>query len=174
MYKPSRKSISTPTHSQFVTVGNKENFDRPLEEFGAVNEIEIERPAPPPPPEPMPEASETDMAKAKEVLAAAVAAHGGLEKLQALKNVVMEGRATANSPMGPMDLDIKEYIIYPDKVRQDIKMPQGEMGIVFDGTSGFALTPMGAQPLPPEMTAALKDDIFRQSFWLLANLLKGR
>ena len=161
-----------PDALTIVTVGNKENFDRPLEEFGAVNEIEIERPAPPPPPEPMPEASETDMAKAKEVLAAAVAAHGGLEKLQALKNVVMEGRATANSPMGPMDLDIKEYIIYPDKVRQDIKMPQGEMGIVFDGTSGFALTPMGAQPLPPEMTAALKDDIFRQSFWLLANLLK--
>jgi len=120
----------------------------------------------------MPEASETDMAKAKEVLAAAIAAHGGLEKLQAVKNVVMEGRATANSPMGPMDLDIKEYIVYPNKVRQDIKMPQGEMGIVFDGTSGFALTPMGAQPLPPEMTAALKDDIFRQSFWLLASLSK--
>ena len=38
-------------------------------------------------------------------------------------------------------------------------MPQGEMSYAFDGTSGFALTPMGAQPLPPEMTAALKDGI---------------
>ena len=161
-----------PDALTIVAVGNKDNFDRPLDEFGAVNEIEIERPAPPPPPEPMPEASETDMAKAKEVFAAAVEAHGGLEKLRTVKNVVMEGQATVNSPMGPMNLDIKEYIVYPDKFRQDIKTPQGEMGIVFDGTSGFALTPMGSQPLPPEMTAALKDDIFRQPFWLLASLSK--
>ncbi|MDE0010324.1 MAG: insulinase family protein [Candidatus Poribacteria bacterium] len=158
-----------PDALTIVTVGNKANFDRPLDEFGAVNEIEIEQPEPPPV-EPMPEASETDMAKAKEVLAAAAEAHGGLEKLQAVKNIVMEGRATANSPMGPMNLDLKEYIVYPDKVRQDIKMPQGEMSTIFNGTSGFALTPMGPQPLPPEMTAPLKDDIFRQPIWLLASL----
>ena len=102
------------------------------------------------------------MAKAKEIVAMAVDAYGGLEKLQAVKNIVVEGRATANSPMGPMNLDVKEYKVYPDTMRQDIKMPQGEMSYAFDGTSGFALTPMGAQPLPPEMTAALKDDMFRE------------
>ena len=158
-----------PDALTIVTVGNKANFDRPLDEFGAVNEIEIEQPEPPPV-ELMPEANETDMAKAKEVLAAAAEAHGGLEKLQAVKNIVMEGRATANSPMGPMNLDLKEYIVYPDRVRQDIKMPQGEMSTIFNGTSGFALTPMGPQPLPPEMMAPLKDDIFRQPIWLLASL----
>ena len=159
-----------PDALTIVTVGNKANFDRPLDEFGEVNEIEIERPAPPPPAEPMPEASETDMAKAKEVLAAAVAAHGGLEKLQTVKNVVLEGRATANSPMGPMQMDGKSYYVYPDKFRQDIKMPQGEMGYVFDGTSGFALTPMGVQPLPPDMLNSFKDGIFRETVWLLTNL----
>ena len=158
-----------PDALTIVTVGNKVNFDRSLDEFGAVNEIEIKQPAPPPA-EPMPEPSETDVAKAKEILTSAVEAHGGIEKLQAVKNIVMEGRATANSPMGPMNLDIKEYIVYPDKVRQDIKMPQGEMSTIFNGTSGFALTPMGPQPLPPEMTASLKDDIFRQPIWLLASL----
>ena len=161
-----------PDALTIVTVGNKANFDRPLDEFGDVNVIEIEQPAPPPPAEPMPEASEGDMAKAKEIVAMAVEAHGGLEKLQAVKNIVVEGRTAANSPMGPMNLDVKIYQVYPDKLRQDIKMPQGEMSVAFDGTSGFALTPMGPQPLPPEMTASLKDGIFREPIWLLANLIQ--
>ena len=159
-----------PDALTIVTVGNKENFDRPLDEFGAVNEIEIERPAPPPPAEPMPEASEGDMAKAKEVLAAAVEAHGGLEKLQAVKNIVMEARATANSPMGQMQVEGKSYYVYPDKFRQDVKLPQGEMGYVFDGASGFAMTPMGVQPLPPDVTNSFKDAVFRETTWLLTNL----
>ena len=159
-----------PDALTIVTVGNKANFDRPLDEFGEVTEIEIEQPAPPPPAEPMPEASEMDMAKAKEVLAAAVEAHGGLEKLQAVKNVVMEGRATANSPMGQMQMEGKSYYLYPDKFRQDVKLPQGEMGYVYDGTNGFALTPMGVQPIPPDMLNSFKDSVFRETIWLLTNL----
>ena len=158
-----------PDALTIVTVGNKANFDRPLDEFGEVNEIEIERPEPPPA-EPMPEASETDMAKAKEVIAAAVEAHGGIEKLQAVKNIVMEARATASTPMGPMQVEGKSYYVYPDKFRQDVKLPQGEMGYVFDGTSGFALTPMGVQPLPPDMLNSFKDGVFREIIWLLTNL----
>ena len=162
-----------PDALTIVTVGNKANFDRPLDEFGEVTEIEIEKPAPPTPAEPMPEASETDMAKAKEVLAAAVEAHGGLEKLQTVKNIVMEARATANSPMGQMQMEGKSYYVYPDKFRQDVKLPQGEMGYVFDGTSGFAMTPMGVQPLPPDMLNAFKDGVFRETIWLLTNLTQN-
>ena len=158
-----------PDALTIVTVGNKDSFDRPLDEFGEVNEIKIKQPEPPPA-EPMPEASEMDMAKTKEVLAAAVDAHGGLEKLQAVKNIVMEARATANSPMGQMQIDGKSYYLYPDKFRQDVKLPQGEMGYVFDGTSGFALTPMGVQPLPPDMLNSFKDGVFRETIWLLTNL----
>ena len=161
-----------PDALTIVTVGNKANFDRSLDEFGEVNEIKIEQPAPPPA-EPMPEASEGDTAKAKEIVAAAVNAQGGLEKLKAVKNIVVEGRATANSPMGQMNLDVKGYQVFPDKVRQDIKMPQGEMSYAFDGTSGFALTPMGPQPLPPEMIASLKDGMLREPIWLLVHLTQN-
>ncbi len=139
-----------------------------LDEFGAVNEIEIKQPEPPPT-KPMPEASEADMAKAKEILAAAVDAHGGLEKLQAVKNIVMEGHATANSPAGP-EIEGTSYYVYPDKFRQDLKMPQGETAYVFDGTSGFVLMPMGVQPIPPQMADTFKDAVFREPLWLLTNL----
>ena len=161
-----------PDALTIVTVGNKANFDRPLDEFGEVNEIEIEQPAPPPPAEPMPEASEGDMAKAQEIVAMAVDAYGGLEKLQAVKNIVTEARASANTPMGPMEMGVKQYQVHPDKLRQDLKMPQGEMSVAFDGTSGFAMTPMGPQPLPPEMTASMKDGIFREPIWLLVSLVQ--
>ncbi|MCY4553233.1 MAG: insulinase family protein [Candidatus Poribacteria bacterium] len=158
-----------PDALTIVAVGNKENFDRPLDEFGEVSEIEIEQPAPPPA-EPMPEASETDMAKAKEVLAAAVAAHGGLEKLQAVKNIVMEADISANSQAGPMQIDAKLYYIFPDKFRQDLKLPQGEMAYFYDGSAAYAITPMGVQPIPPQMGAAFKDSVFRETVWLLTNL----
>ena len=158
-----------PDALTIVTVGNKENFDRPLNEFGAVNEIEIARPAPPPA-EPMPEASEADMMKAKEILAAAVEAHGGLEKLQAVKNMVVKAQASANSPQGPMQVEGTSYYVFPDKFRQDLKYPQGEMATVFDGSSGFAITPMGVQPIPPQMAAPIKDAIFRETSQLLPYL----
>ena len=158
-----------PDALTIVTVGNKDSFDRPLDEFGEVNEIEIAQPAPPPA-EPMPETSEADMAKAKEILAAAVEAHGGLEKLQVVKNIVMEASASANTPTGPIQIEGKSYYVYPDKFRQDMKTPQGEMAYVFDGTSGFVMTPMGNQPIPPQMANSFKDSVFRENVWLLANL----
>ena len=152
-----------------VTVGNKASFDRPLDEFGEVNEIEIKQPEPPPA-EPIPESSEADMAKAKEILAAAVEAHGGLGKLQAVKNIVMEVGLSANSPQGPMQLEGKVYYLFPDKFRQELKLPQGERVYVFDGTSGFAMTPMEVQPIPPQMANNFKDTVFRETLWLLTNL----
>ena len=87
-----------------------------------------------------------------------------------MKNIVMEGRSTANSPMGQMQMEGKSYYLYPDKFRQDVKLPQGEMSYVFDGTAGFALTPMGVQPLPPDMANSFKDSVFRETIWLLTNL----
>ena len=160
-----------PDALTIVTVGNKANFDRSLDEFGEVNEIEIKQPAPPPA-EPMPEASEGDMAKAKEIIAAAVEAYGGFEKLQAIKNIVVEGRSTASTPMGQMDLDVKGYQVYPDKLRHDTRAPQGEISYSFDGTSGFAMTPMGPQPLPPEMDSVHERWYFQEPIWLLASLMQ--
>ncbi len=161
-----------PDALTIVTVGNKANFDRSLDEFGEVNEIEIAQPAPPPA-EPMPEASEGDTAKAKEVLAAAVDAHGGLEKLQSVKNIVVEARITADSPMGQMQVEAMSYYLYPDKLRQDLKLPQMEITQIYDGSAAFAVTPMGVQPFPPEAADAFKNSIAREPVWLLTRLLEN-
>jgi predicted Zn-dependent peptidase len=158
-----------PDALTIVAVGNKDSFDRPLDEFGEVNEIEIEQPAPPPA-EPMPEASEADTAKAKEILAAAVEAHGGLEKLKSVKNIVSEARVLVNSAMGQMQAEAKSYYLYPDKLRQDLKLPQMEISQIYDGSAAFAVTPMGIQPFPPEAANAFKNTIAREPVWLLTHL----
>ncbi len=138
--------------------------------------ITMEQPAAPPR-EPAPEASEADMAKAKEILAAAVEAHGGLEKLQAVKNIVIETRATVNTPtMGQMQIETTLYYLYPDKFRQDFKIPPDiQMGLVFDGVSAFEydfddVSGMTIHPLPLERVNALKDTAFREPLWMLTNL----
>ena len=138
--------------------------------------IAIEPPAVPPA-EPVPKASEADTAKAKEILAAAVGAHGGLEELQAVKNIVINTRATANSPtMGQMQIETTSYYLYPDKFRQDFKIsPGGQMGYVFNGVSAFGyvfddVSGVRIQPLPPERANAFKDTVFREPLWLLTNL----
>ena len=161
-----------PDALTIVTVGNQDNFDRPLSEFGEVNEIKIKQPEPPPA-EPMPEASEMDVAKARKILAASVEAHGGLEKLNAVKNVVADSQTIRYTPMGQMDLKVVLYQVYPDKMRQNIVTPQGEISIVFDGEAAFAMSPTGTQPLPPEMVTSLKNAIFRDTVPLLVHLTEN-
>ncbi|RKU10450.1 hypothetical protein C6501_13935 [Candidatus Poribacteria bacterium] len=161
-----------PDALTIVTVGNQDNFDRPLGEFGEVNEIKIKQPTPPPP-EPMPEASETDVAKAKEIVAAAVEAHGGLEKLKAVKNAVTQSNITVQTPGGKMDLQVVFYHSYPDKFRQEMNTPQGKVSYVYDGHAAYAISSMGVQPLPPEIATSLIDLVFRDMIPLLANLTQN-
>ncbi|MCG9128896.1 insulinase family protein [Candidatus Poribacteria bacterium] len=157
-----------PDALTIVTVGNKENFDRPLDEFGDVNDIEIRLPEPPPI-EPIPEASEADFIKAKEILAAVVNAHGGWEAIKDVTSVVSQGKAKF-AQMGGIEMDIKVSSLYPDKLRQDMVTPQGNMSILFNGESAIMDSPMGSQPLPPEMVVSLKDVTFRDVIPLLQNL----
>ncbi len=162
-----------PDALTIVTVGNQANFEQPLSKFGDVNVIEIAKPEPPLPAEPMPEASDADIAKAKDILAAAVKAHGGIGKLQNVKNIVLKGRSTANSPTGTMNVEGTSYYLYPDKFRQEVSTPQGEMNIVSHGTAAFVIMPEGTQQLPPETVNVFKDAIFREPIWLLTNLTQN-
>lgn len=161
-----------PDALTIVTVGNQENFDRPLSEFGDVNEIEIKQPEPPPV-EPIPEASDNEIAKAKEIIAAVVKAHGGLENLTAVKNAVSESNSTVNLRGGSAEMQVKFFHLYPDKLRQDVETPQGKMSYVFDGNAVYIVSSMGTQPLPPEISKSFNDSVFRENIPLLINLAQN-
>lgn len=158
-----------PDALTIVAVGNQDNFDRPLSEFGDVNVIEIKQPEPTPV-EPIPEASDADIAKAKEILAATVEAHGGLDLLKSVENFVLEADNTVNTPAGPMDIQIGMSILYPNKFRQDVIAPQGEYSLIYDGEAAYASSIMGTQPLPQEVATSIKDSLFRDPIQLLVHL----
>ncbi len=161
-----------PDALTIVTVGNQENFDRPLSEFGDVNLIEIKE-TEPPPSEPLPEATEGDIAKGKEILANVAVALGGLEMLKAVKNVVTEGQTDLITPMGKVVANVVVYQNYPGKMRQDITTPQGAFNIVYDGEAAYIMIPEGAQPLPPEMSRSFKDAVFRDIIHLIVHLTES-
>lgn len=161
-----------PDGLTIVTVGNRDNFDRPLSEFGTVNEIVIEQPEPPPT-EPLPERTAADMAIGKEIVANVVNALGGIDRLKAVKTIVSDARASMTTPMGRVDLGVVIYQVYPGKLRQNMTTPQGELSFVFDGEAGYIVVPMGAQPLPPEVSRSLKDAVFRDIIPLFIHLTES-
>ncbi len=161
-----------PDGLTIVTVGNRDNFDRPLSEFGTVNEIVIEQPEPPPT-EDLPEGTVADLAIGKEIVANVVSALGGIDRLKAVKTIVSDARASMTTPMGRVDLGVVIYQVYPGKLRQNMTTPQGELSFVFDGEAGYIVVPMGAQPLPPEVSRSLKDAVFRDIIPLFIHLTES-
>ena len=125
-----------------------------------------------------PEGAQNADPNVKEIIDAAVAAHGGLEKLQAVKNIVTESHSFEHFPDGDVqDEGRSKAYFYPDKFRSDWDIDGDVGGLIFDGNSLFRLTDGEVKPIPPEEVASylifFKDSLFREPIWLLPMLSKG-
>ena len=114
----------------------------------------------------------------REIIDAATAAHGGLEKLQAVKNIVTESHSFEHFPDGDMqDEGRSKAYFYPDKFRSDWDVDGHRGGFIFNGNSLFQLTDGTVKPVPPGEVASFliffKDSLFREPIWLLPMLSKG-
>jgi outer membrane lipoprotein-sorting protein len=91
-----------------------------------------------------------------EVIAKSFEARGGLDKLKAVQSIRMTGRMT----MGPMDLPMVIETKRPASLRLDVTV-QGTIAVqAYDGTTGWAISPMGTgQPevLPAEQAKVMAD-----------------
>ena len=159
-----------PDKFTFIAVGKASNFDKPLSTLGDVTEIDIS--ITPPSAEPVPKAGDADIEKAKEILADVVEAYGGLERLKSVRNLVVKGQFSMNTPGGMMQVEIKRYRVLPDKIRLDMTLQAMgmQMSRIFDGDSAWMITPQGVQPLPESQTAEFKKDALRDTIYLLTHL----
>ena len=159
-----------PEKFALIAVGNANDFDAPLDDLGDVIDVDIA--IPPPPAEPVPEAGEEEIAKAKAILADVVEAHGGIEKLQSVRNLVTQGQYAVNTPQGPMQMEMKRYRILPDKIRIDMTLQAMgmKMSRVYDGQSAWMVTPQGVQPLPESQVEEFRKSISRDTIYLLTHL----
>ena len=113
--------------------------------------------------------------KVKEIIDAAVAAHGGLEKLQAVKNIVIESQSFEHFPDGTTHNEGRnKTYYYPNKLRDDWHIDDSVVSIIYDGKTLYQLKDGESKPIPGEAVKSfvdfLKDSLFREPIWLLTNL----
>jgi predicted Zn-dependent peptidase len=150
-----------PDQFTILAVGKASDFDKPLDSLGEVTEIDITIPTPSP--EPVPEAGEGDVAKAREILAAATVAHGGLENLKQVKTLVSKGKINMNTPAGEMTMDGEVTVALPSKARYDLTIQAMGMTMsrVLGEESAWMASPQGSQTMPEVFAQEGRNEIFR-------------
>ncbi len=94
--------------------------------------------------------------RGKAIVARALAAAGGAEKLAAIKDLTTRGTVKLTTPMGEMSGEAVAEVVYPDKMRSTITLPMGQMVQAFDGTSGWMKMGPQAMDLPPAMLPEMR------------------
>jgi zinc protease len=108
------------------------------------------------------EPSADERAKAEALLDKVIAAKGGLEKLRALKTIVVKQTLTTQTPQGDATAETSNYIQYPDRFRIVTETPNGTMVQASDGKQVWMTDARGLhdapEPLVREFRVALRRD----------------
>ena len=113
-------------------------------------------------------------ASARVVLDHVVAAKGGLERLRAIKSLVVTTRARAMGKNAPADpADSVTYIEYPSHVRVESKIRGTEVVQVFDGTRAWVKDPAGVHDVPERMLRDFQNALRRDTISLLLAAVDG-
>lgn len=118
-------------------------------------------------------------ARSQEIITAAVKAHGGLENLQKVENLVYNYHTVGYRSDGSIDSEVngKTYN-YRDKFRTEKMTDIDKQSIrIFDGKTVYEITKNESyKSLPPEhaeyMIGLYKDSAFNEPMWLLTTLAK--
>lgn len=126
-------------------------------------------------PDDLPEIGEGVDPKAKEIITATINAHGGLDKLKAVKNIVMESHSFEYFPDGTVqDEGRNKSYISPNKSRTDWDINGGSDSLIFNEDALYQITNGKAQPIPEDKAESIisfyKDGLFREPIWLLTKL----
>jgi hypothetical protein len=98
-------------------------------------------------------------AKGQALLAKAVEGIGGAAALDGLTSYLAEGEVTVKTPQGEFTLQTKETLVLPDRFRQDLTLPMGQMAIVLAGSDSFMISPQGEQAMPASMRQQAEDQL---------------
>jgi len=147
-----------------LVVGPSKGQDRPLDSFGAVAKLDIAIPEAKG--APMAAASADSLAKGKTIFAKVVEALGGASAVDGVKAIRMVASGTVKSPVGEMNVKVVSTLSLPDRLRQEVTMPMGQMVSVLNGAEGFMTMPMGTRPLPESQRAELAKSLRRQTIFL--------
>ncbi len=131
-----------------LAVGNDTEFDRPLSELGEVNQIDITIPRPQSRQHEISTDPDIDPEEAGRQVFEAYRSSAGLDK--EIRNIVFEGTSVQYADFDSSRVQIKTYIDFPDKFRQNIATPRGDIAMIYNQGNTRMRTPGGNMSLPGE------------------------
>ena len=111
---------------------------------------------------------------AKTLLAKAIAAKGGMAKLQGIRTVRAEGTMTSQSLKGPIPFPIVTSIEYPEHFRIDAEMPGGKVAQVYADGTYWIQDARGVNELPAEARGPIQSNIQRDIVRVLVKAGSGK
>ncbi|HKZ33387.1 MAG TPA: pitrilysin family protein [Vicinamibacteria bacterium] len=127
-----------------LVVGKAPDFDRPLAGFGPVATLDIAIPEG----APAAQAASGSTPEGRALLAKVAEAMGGRAKLQSVRSVRQKASMRMKTPQGDMSIDAESLLVFPDKQRQQLRTPMGEMTNVVSPEASFVSMPMGTRDMP--------------------------
>ena len=119
-------------------------------------------------------ARQDDSAGARALLDRIVAAKGGVERLRAVKSLVVTTRAKALGPNAPPEpADTVTYIEYPNHVRVESRIRGTDVLQVFDGTRAWVRDPEGTHDVPERMLRDFQNGLRRDTIRVLLAAVDG-
>jgi len=113
-------------------------------------------------------------AAARQLLDKVVTAKGGLERLRAVKSLVVTTRARAIGRNAPPDpADTVTYIEYPNHVRVESKIGGTDVIQIFDGTRAWVKDPNGVHDVPEQMLRDFRSALRRDTVTVLLAAADG-
>lgn len=128
-----------------LVVGKAQDFDRPLAGFGPLATLDITIP------DGSPAGAKTaggSTAEGRALFARVVEGLGGAERLKAVKAVEQKASVRMKTPQGDMAMEAASLVVFPDRQRQQMKTPMGEMTSVVSPEASFVSMPMGTRDMP--------------------------
>jgi predicted Zn-dependent peptidase len=148
-----------PDNLHIVVVGNGNDFDGSLDIFGQVDTIDVSIPTGQK--EEEIEVTTEALTKGKELIKKAAEACGGIEKIQNIKSIVTSKKVNVFTPQGEFSLTAESSFLLPDKVRDVISTPMGEMITGSDGSKTWSKQGPNVTDGTEEELKDQKQSIFR-------------
>ena len=164
-----------------VVVGPSEGRDKPLSALGTVKTLDITIP-PPPGSAPAgagasagkpgsrrraPHHPPTPRRRARPCSPRPSTGSVGRPRSTASRATSPNGQTMVKTPQGEFTLQTKETLVPPDRFRQDMTLPMGQMAVVIAGPEAFMITPQGEQPMPASMRQQAEEQLAHVPLLLL-------
>jgi zinc protease len=120
-----------------------------------------------------PPATADPAAAARALLDKVIAAKGGLERLRAVKSLTVRTRGRMTGQEQAVTVEATTYLQYPNRFRNEVKLPEASVVQVFDGTRGWTKDPAGIHDAAPEEIRNIQTNFQRDTIALLLGAYDG-